>query len=583
MRLSPHSDSFITLSIRRPGLVAALSAIPMYCFFNLLLVYVVDVPWFDDIDAFLSFIIGYIDAPTVAQKFDWLIRPNNEHRILTGKLITLLMYKLTGVVSFRWLIIVAFLFLLALLALFYRVFQSMSLPLAAFVPVPFLLLQPQHYLSSMWAITAMQHEVVVMLSFLMIYLLAGNTPGRFAGALGVQILVSLSMSNGLFGWVAGAVVLALQRQWLRLSSWLVVGVGTIIFYFHDFPDGQGNESSVSYFLEHPHLIFFGFFTFSGGLFDLFPEASILWRSMLPTLAGLGLILLMLYWLWQMNKPLLSRPIGQHIPASQATSALLKRRYFFTGGYVFLMVNAVIVAFLRPRFGYEVMLISNYMLYPALLVIVLYLNGLSEGAIRTDFPLNRWVTIVLLVSVGVWANWYLVNLPKIAYRKHQLLTYAFNQKHNKTGLGPNWGSPFRQLADNAFTQTVKRGIYRYPDAYYSPFETKLLRAESILPDTTLHLRLLEGDYSYLGLAGFNSPPISSGPAAVVIQSAQRTYLFPSDWPFTFTNFYLNRPVWAVEGEIIIPMIAPGQYRVGIFMPSDTAQPIRFSSETLTVSK
>lgn len=107
------------------------------------MLYVVDVPWIDDIDAFLSFIIGYLDTPTTAQKFDWLTRPNNEHRILTGKLITLLMYKLTGVVSYRWLVFAAFAFLLGLLAVFYRVFRPTTLPLLAFVPVIFLVLQPQ--------------------------------------------------------------------------------------------------------------------------------------------------------------------------------------------------------------------------------------------------------------------------------------------------------------------------------------------------------------------------------------------------------------------------------------------------------
>ncbi|WP_332369411.1 hypothetical protein [Spirosoma telluris] len=432
-----NSQSFQSGQMRL--LASGLIAMAILCFCVILGVYVVDVPWIDDIDAFLSFIIGYIDAPTLGQKLDWLIRPNNEHRILMGKLITLFLYKLTGVVSYRWLIFAAFAFLLGLLALFYRVFRSMNLPLLAFVPVAFLLLQPQYYLTSMWAITAMQHQVVVMMSFVTIYLLASGDQRRFGAALGMQVLTSLSMSNGLFGWIAGAVVLALQRQWIRLGIWLIVGVGTIVFYFHDFPDGQGNESSVSFFLKYPYLVFLGFFTFTGGLFDFFSMASILWRSVLPTLAGLVIILAMLVLLWRMNEPRLGRLIGAYESSNRATKALWKRRYFFTGCYTFLMVNAVIVAFLRPRFGYEVMLISNYMIYPAVLVILLYLNVLSER--QTELILNRWVGFGLVVSLVIWGNWYIVQLPKMAFRKHQILTYAFNQKHNKTGLGPSWGVPF----------------------------------------------------------------------------------------------------------------------------------------------
>ena len=579
MAIPSSSDSWLRQAGRWRSLALALVVFPLICFCALLLVYVVDVPWIDDIDAFLSFIIGYIDAPTLAQKMDWLIRPNNEHRILTGKLITLLMYKLTGVVSYRWLIFAAFGFLLGLLFLFYRVFRSMNLPLLAFVPVVFLLLQPQYYLTSMWAITGMQHEVVILLVFVALYLLAGEEPGLFWAGLGVQVLASLSMSNGLFGWVAGVVVLTLQRQWTRLGVWLVLGVGTIVFYFHDFPDGQGNESSVSYFLEHPHLIFFGFFTFTGGVFDFVSKAPILWRSVLPTLAGFMLIPAMLWFLWRMNEPRLGRLIGAYTASNSAIKQGWKRRYFFTGCYAFLMVNAVTVAFLRPRFGYEVMLISNYMIYAAVLVVLLYLNGLSEHP--TGSLPGRWVAMGLVLGVLVWANWYGVNLPKIAYRKQQLLTYAFNQKHNKTGLGPSWGSPFLDLADRTFTETIRRGIYRFPDAYYTPYEKKLLAGGGVGSDVGLHVDISGGGYSYMAQAGLNALPQPPGPAAVVIQSEKRTYLFPSEVPFAFADFYRNTPAQVIQGEIINPTVAPGLYRVGILDPSNAEKPIRISAQMIAI--
>lgn len=566
-----------TTSVR--VLAYVLVTIPVICFTALLLTYVVNVPWIDDIDAFLSFIIGYLDAPTLAEKFDWLIRPNNEHRILTGKLITLALYNLTGVVNYRWLIFAAFAFLIGLLYLFYRVFRSTKLPLLAFVPVPFLLLQPQFYLTSMWAITGLQHQVVVMLAFLTLYLLASNTRTQFLGALVVQCLASLSMSNGLFGWVAGAVVLALQRQWLRLGSWLAIGITAIVFYFHDFSSGQGNESSVTFFFEHPHLVFFGFFTFTGGLFDFVSKAPILWRSILPTLAGFVLIPTMLWLLWRMNEPLLKRSARSRSAPDRTTEALWKRRYFFTGCYAFLMVNAVIVAFLRPRFGYQVMLISNYMLYPAVLVILLYLNILSE---RQNCPdADRWVWLGLALGALVWSNWYLVNLPQIAYRQQQLLTCTFNQKYTETGLGPSWGSDFMRLVQRTMGEATRRGIYHYPDAYFAPYEAQLLASRSIRPDTTLRIDVVGGGYSVIAQTAYNALPNPVSQAAILIQSAQRTYLFPSESPFRFATFYLDRPVRTVQGEIVIGTVAPGRYRLGILAPSGRGNAIRFSPQSLTI--
>ena len=201
-------------------LTYGLLATPIICFSLLLVAYAVDVPWMDDIDAFLSFIVGYIDAPTIGDKFDWLLRPNNEHRILTAKLITVLMYKLTGSVNFRWLAFAAFAFLIGILYLFYRVFRSIKLPLLAFVPVAFVLVQPQHYLTSMWAITGLQHLVAISGTFVAIYGLSDGRRNRFFLAMGLQVLASLSMSNGLFGWVAGGgrVSRAAPVDWV---GWLV--------------------------------------------------------------------------------------------------------------------------------------------------------------------------------------------------------------------------------------------------------------------------------------------------------------------------------------------------------------------------
>ena len=557
----------------------ALVLVPIVCFCVLLEMYVVDVPWIDDIDAFLSFILGYIDAPTTAEKLDWLIRPNNEHRILTGKLITLAMYKLTGAVSYRWLVFMAFIFLLGLLYSFYRVFRSMNLPLVAFVPVPFLLLQPQFYLTSLWAITAMQHEVVIALVFSVLYGLAANERKRFGLALGVQLLASLSMSNGLFGWPAGAVVLALQRQWLRLAVWLVVGVATVVFYFHDFPNVQGNESSLSYFLTHPHLVFFGFFTFTGGLFDFISGATILWRSVLPTLAGFVLIPTMLWLLWRMNEPRFRQRVRLLSTTDEATKARWKRQYFFTGGYAFLMINAIIVAVFRPRFGYEVMLISNYMIYPAVLVILIYLNGLSEY--RSERVTSRWVRGGVVVGLVVWTNWYIVDLPKIAARKHQILTFAFNQQYNHTGLGPSWNGPFMQLAQRILGETVRRGIYQYPQTYYTPVANKLLASGLMKPDTSLHLNIQEGGYSDVAATNYNDLPEPVGASAMIAQSAQRTYLFPSETPYTFANFYLRRSIRMVQGELIKPTMAPDHYRLGILTTSGNKATIRFSPQTVSV--
>ncbi|MBC3784107.1 hypothetical protein [Spirosoma utsteinense] len=552
-------------------------ALPLVCYLVLVVTYAVNVPWVDDMDAFLSFILGYSDATTLADKVDWLLRPNNEHRILTAKLSAVVMRALTGEVNFRWLVFVAFGFLFGTFALCYRVFRSMNLPLLMFAPVCFIFWQPQYYLTSLWALTGLQHGVVIFLTLLALYLLSGSGRYRFAGAILVQVLASLSMSNGLFGWLAGAVVLALARQWGRLGLWLSIGVATIVFYFHDFQNAQGNDSSVSFFLHSPHIVMAAFFTFTGALLDLVPVSNIFRRSLLPTLFGLLLVPTVFWFLWRMNWPLWSRH-------RSANAGQQRRRYFFTGCYTFLFVNAAVVAILRPRFGYDVMLVSNYMIYPALLTALVYLTGLSE--LRPRLALGRWVRTGLVVSLVVWSVSYALHWPQIAFRKQMLLTFSYNQKHNDIGLGPNWGSPFADMVRTVMRETVRRGIYRYPTGYFTPYETRVSSSTPMPADPNLNLHMRGGGYDYIVETDVDALPQPVGQAAVVIQSNQRTYLFPSEFGYRPGVFYLGRPVRTIWAEVINPILAPGTYRVGLLTPPVRGEkgvnsPIRFSNRQITI--
>ena len=574
MLSSAVSPTKPTLLNRLRRLAPVLVAVPIVCYVILVLTYAVNVPWVDDMDAFFSFILGYSDATTLSEKVDWLLRPNNEHRILTAKLTAVLMQMLTGEVNFRWLIFVAFGFLAGTFVLFYRVFRSMSLPLLAFLPVCFIFWQPQYYLTSLWAITGLQHGVAIFLILLAIYLLSGEGNYRFMGALALQVLASFSMSNSLFGWVAGGVVLVLAQRWKYLGLWVGIGIATIIFYFHDFQNAQGNDSSVAFFLQSPHIVIAAFFTFVGGLLDFIPVNDIVRRSILPTLFGLVLVPAVLWFLWRMNWPLWSRQ-----QSSDMTQQ--RRQYFFTGSYAFLFINAFIIAFLRPRFGYAVMLVSNYMIYPALLTSLVYLNGLSE--LRPQRSLNRWMRAGLGFSFVVWVVSYGLHWPQVAQRRHMLLTFSYNQKHNDIGLGPEWGSAFATMVRRVMRDAISRNMYHYPDGYFTPYEAALSPSASTpaSTDSTLHLRMNGGGYSYIVETDFNAllQPVTD--AALVVQSAERTYLFPSESGFRPSAFYLRRPVRTVRAEVINPLLAPGTYRVGIFTPSGSTQPVRFGKLQLTI--
>jgi len=561
------------------AITAGICILPVLLFTVFIYTNAVNVPWMDDLEAFLKFLLAYQDAPTLAGKIDWLLRPNNEHRILFAKLATIALYNLTGQVNFATLILIAYLFLLATLWVLYRVFRRMNLPIGVFIPVPFILLQPQYYLTSLWAVTGLQHEVVICLVIVTLYLLAGDKSAGFGFAVGIQLLASLSMSNGLFGWVAGAFVLLLQGNSRRLLIWVALAIGTIAFYFHDFQNPQGNESSVSYLVRNPHIVVAAFFTFVGALFDFFPTSTTNWRYVVPTLAGLVVAGSVGWLLVRMNWPLLRKKAPTLGRAEQT------RRYFFSGAYAFLLVNATVVAVLRPRFGYSVMVVSNYMIYPALTVVLVYLNVISEYHARKPVFVTRWVQGGIALGLLVWCISYGLRWPVVAARKETLLTNAFNQQHNQTGLGPTWGTAFDTLGRYVMGEAVRRGMYTYPTGYYTPYVTQLGHASHLPPDRSLNLHvspLPNGSYA-VATDKLPFPPARQAAVLVQAEASGATYLFFSPVPFGLKTFWRRAVPGLLRAEVVSAFLAPGRYRVGILNPADEQNPVRISTETLVVAQ
>ena len=570
--LTATLSSIMTYNSRTLRRIAPfLILLPILCFWTLLFTYATNVPWMDDIESFIYFQLGFLKADTLIGKLEWLLKPNNEHRILFAKLVSSGMYALTGSVNFRWLILIASGWLAGLLFIFYRIFKTIQAPLIAFLPVALLLLHPQYYLTTLWAVTSFQHQTAICLVFAVVYLLAKPGRGRSGCAYGLQLLASFSMSNGLFGWVAGTATLLVQRRFKEAALWLGVGILTIFLYLHDFGGAQGNETSISYFLAHPHLVVSAFFTFSGALLDFFPDWPILPRSVLPTLAGLVLITLLL---WMLKRMLLPWPAYKAQPDPKEF-----RRNFLVGAYVFLTINALIIAFLRPRFGYFVMLISNYTIYSSLLAILVYLNGLGEFSPRRFQP--RWITAGLVLSLSVWGMMYFRNWPRVAQRKQIIEAFAFNQKYNGVGLGATLGNRFAPLAKQWMDSAATMGFYRYPSFYYTPYEATLLEPVAGKPAEPVSVRVNEQpEFFWVQTEGWPVPDGLSN-ACIIAKSPEHTYLFPVPSLFQPKPFFLGRKIPALEAQVLKTSLYPGTYQLGVLLSPVDRQAIRYFNRQITV--
>jgi hypothetical protein len=446
--------------------------LPIFFFTLMLFTYAVNVPWMDDTDAFPDFLGRFIESKSWAERIWIWFKPNNEHRIVYAKLVNLLHYALMGTLNMRTLTILSNVTIIGILWIFWRVIKEQNLPLIYFLPVPFILLQPQYYLSTLWTITGFQYQPVIFFGLLGVYLLSKNTLWTFYGAILAIFFDSFTMSNGLFYWLVGIIILALQRRYKMMGIWAVFAIATFKLYFYQF-DTQANNQGFDYFFQHPHESFFGFFTHLGGSFDFMTTHPIFKRSIIPTIAGFILIIISLAWVFWKGTGLFfdKLSIKKYWEKLQAKFNTEPSNYIILGCFLFLIINALVIAILRPRFGYFVLIVGNYKIYPAIFLVVTYLMILT-GWIKFQ-KTQKLFQGILIFSIVFNIFSYVKFLPEVHERRKDLLVRAFNQEHSQIGFGPQIGSDFDRYVQTALARLTPKGIYEYPKSIFSESEKEIL--------------------------------------------------------------------------------------------------------------
>jgi len=94
--------------------------------------------------------------------FYQLFRVDNDHAIVIPRVITWVNQLLHGSVNFKHIILWNALTLIGCFYLLFSQFQKLNINSPYFVPVGFLLFQPQFFEVSNWAITGLQHINIVL-------------------------------------------------------------------------------------------------------------------------------------------------------------------------------------------------------------------------------------------------------------------------------------------------------------------------------------------------------------------------------------------------------------------------------------
>ena len=548
-------------------LTRVLLLLPVIGFFIYFFALRYNIPWFDDYENIPYFLNQFLSTPSFTEKLDALMRPNNEHRVLYARLVTLGQYFLTGGLNFANLMLWGNAGLVLMFYLLYRALLrqegDMKKAVVGVLPVPLLLFSAQMYLMTFTAVFSLQYLSIITLVMLTLFVLTTDRPVNFGLAVALAVLSSFSMGNGLLVWPAGAAILIIQRRWGALGAWVLLGGVCGYLYFLGYPVQQGNGEGFAYVVKHPLQTLAGFIIFAGSAFDLFSTLPLKHRLYLPFLAGMFLLAGLGYW-----------AIRTLFQTKRNTSFL---ETFVFGCVLFLVATMGLIALFRIRFYFGMVLHIPYRIYSLTLwslASVLLFSRLSEMARGRFWP------IVWALFLGLNMVTYATYLPEAIARRKHMQGLTFNQKYSAIGLGGTRNSKLAAYISNQLTMMQKRGWYHLPEPVITTDEQQILTPVGTLASiaplqisrTPDYIVVADNEPDYY--VGYNTATY------VVMKSDQHTYLMLGEKkpPITFWP-------WRIEPgfstAIPVQMVQPGHYQLGLFRTYPNRTERQFTNQFIDV--
>ncbi|MFN8345924.1 MAG: hypothetical protein U0X91_13015 [Spirosomataceae bacterium] len=536
--------------------------------------YAVNIPISDDYD------LIRVKYTLLTQEYSWLktlqflIEPENDHRILIPRTIALLDYAVEGFINYRTLIWIVNGSLLGILGIWLVSFLRKGLNIWFFIPVLLWYLNPFVFDVTLWGINGMQHTTLNLLIFASLYLLA-TTPRLFTLALLLAFAATFTNGNGFLVFPAGLVLLLLASERKKAIGWSIGMVVALLAYFLNYSVGQATKVTVSgQFIQN---LLVSFAALSGGWVAAFKGNSYVWLLWGAFTAGFITLVGVTLWL-----------IGQTLLASAKPRP--SHAYFWTGVFLFSVMTIGIIAVSRGGRDVYSVFTSRYSLYPLHLLTLSYLALLTWKAIP-----QPWVFRVALGFGIVFAAMsFYQYLPDIDTRRRSLVADHYNWRQHRKLM-----THFRSELADFFTQPAyDKGIYRFTDfplenaeaIISAPADTKA----SQKTDLKLSTRIKDIDFFNhpqkiaqftLENTGWAQPGFGKEGVFLVLKSLKNTtYLLPT-WPVQggkrqfFTSGKVYKKGFAVT--LYNENFVPDTYQIGLLSPQDKGYALHYLSQSVQI--
>ncbi|MEZ4900551.1 MAG: hypothetical protein R2822_01730 [Spirosomataceae bacterium] len=331
--------------------------------------YIVDMPYIDDYDAILGYILQFRQADFWAT-VQSLVLPHNEHIMTVTRLVSWCNVALTGTIDFYGLIIIGNGLLLWQLWLLYTLFRtSENIPSVYFLLVILIFLNPQYSPTSFWAMALWSNIWVLIPVTLSIFFL--SNPKTWFWALPMALLALFGNGNGLFIWPVGLAILFLAKR--PLFQYMVWGITGGIFCSIYFYLMRQQPSSGMFELSHLSMVPLNTLAFVGAYFALVSGKL---GQTIAILAGTSILILGFF------------TLKKYLATKQKADLILLSLL------VFIFLTALAVALFRAEKGMGIIIGGRYRQYSSLAVGIGFLIAIRH------FPLKGKSRIQLLLWVAV---------------------------------------------------------------------------------------------------------------------------------------------------------------------------------------
>ncbi len=193
-----------------------------------------NIPFWDEYDAILALAVALDEGASGGRLWELLVAVHNEHRMVVSRLLVAGMFWLTGGVNFVALAVVGNLHLVGACGLLLAVAKGAASRARLAAVLGLGLFHLQHHENLFWGGSSIDHFFVVLCAVGAMVALSRPGGWRLAGAIACGVLGTFSLAHGLAIWVAGGVLLALDRRWREAGVWAGAALGAGLLFFWGF-------------------------------------------------------------------------------------------------------------------------------------------------------------------------------------------------------------------------------------------------------------------------------------------------------------------------------------------------------------